>query len=58
MSYRWSNSYEWLQEKSERWSKARLRLELLRLARIVDDDVFQVEYREEMDKDGYFTEGR
>ena len=55
-TYRWANPYGWLDQKSGRWSKDRLRSELLALAVKQDSDTLQDEYQTEMDADGYFDE--
>lgn len=54
--YKWDNPYEWLETKSEKWTREQLRSALLALAIKHDSDTIQDEYQSEMDADGYFDE--
>ena len=56
-AYKWATPYEWIEQKSQDWTRERLLTEFLNLARITDSDTLQDTFQGEMDEDGYFEEG-
>ena len=52
--YKWATPYEWIEQKSQDWTRERLLTEFLNLACITDSDTLQDTFQSEMDEDGYF----
>ena len=56
--YKWASPLDWLNTRSNRWTKKELHDTLIQVASKLDSDTLQDCFETEMYKDGYFEEER